>query len=96
MVEDGLVLTSALPRRPLPGEPVAILTPALACKLNPIVIQPLKAKRLPDAPATQEQLDGKCRPVKLRVMWPPTVRRQLLMHQGAPSLQRAVEPAVHP
>lgn len=57
----------------IPGDPIQILVSDLALKLNPIVIQPLRAKSLPDAPATRQLLDTKCAPVKLRVLWPPKV-----------------------
>jgi hypothetical protein len=54
-----------------PPEPGAFVPPELAAALNPIVISVAKAKRLPDLPATREQLDSRCEPVSLRVCWPP-------------------------
>ena len=57
----------------LPGDPTPLLTPSLARLLNPVVVLPQKAKRLPDAPATRSALDHKCRPVKMRVAWQPNV-----------------------
>jgi hypothetical protein len=57
----------------LPGDPIPLMTPDLALKLNPIVIQAMKAKDLPDAPATRCNLDTKCQPLKLRLSWIPKV-----------------------
>jgi hypothetical protein len=53
-------------------EPCPLLPLALAALLNPIVIRVTKAKQLPDAPATSQQLDGRCGPIALRVRWPPS------------------------
>eukprot|EP00798_Chlamydomonas_sp_ICE-L_P018235 gene18235-24686_t len=55
----------------MPGEPVAIMTPDLANKLNPIVIRPKHAKMMPDAPATRAQLDIKCQPIRISMQWSP-------------------------
>lgn len=52
------------------GSPTQLLTPDLAARLNPVVICPLRANALPDAPATRTQLEQKCAPVRLRVRWP--------------------------
>ncbi|GAX72591.1 hypothetical protein CEUSTIGMA_g47.t1 [Chlamydomonas eustigma] len=72
----------------LPGEPLPLMTPDLALKLNPIVIQAMKAKHLPDAPATRDNLDNKCEPLKLRLSWIPKASpRELpgqLVSKGSP------------
>eukprot|EP00967_Tisochrysis_lutea_P018785 scaffold21285_cov20-Tisochrysis_lutea.AAC.3 len=57
----------------MPGDPIKILTPELALRLNPLVVVPLRANCIPDAPATAAQLDEKCEPVKLRMCWPAKV-----------------------
>jgi hypothetical protein len=56
-----------------PPEPCSLLTPKLAAALNPIVLCADKVKNLPDAPATQQQLDTMCERVKLRAVWPGMV-----------------------
>lgn len=55
----------------LPGNPLPLLTPDLAKRLNPLVLQPFRANRLPDMPATKSLLEEKCEPVRLRLCWPP-------------------------
>lgn len=57
-----------------PGTPIRIVPPELAARLNPLIIVPLRASALPDAPATRTQLDAKCSPITLRMCWPPQVR----------------------
>ena len=56
----------------LKGDPTPILTKDLASKLNPIVILPQRAKRLPDAPSTMQLLANKCSPTTLKINWPPS------------------------
>ncbi|KAG2498371.1 hypothetical protein HYH03_003630 [Edaphochlamys debaryana] len=55
----------------LPGEPIGLLPPELATQLNPIVISLRKAKSLPAAPATRNQLDAHCAAPALFLRWPP-------------------------
>ena len=55
------------------GNPINILTTSLAARLNPLLLMPLRANELPDAPATRALLGTKCAPIKLRVCWPPGV-----------------------
>jgi hypothetical protein len=51
-----------------------LLTAEQAGLWNPIVVLPYKASNLPDAPATKEQLDKQCAPVKIAAAWyPPQV-----------------------
>lgn len=57
----------------MPGDPMKLLTPELASRLNPLIIVPMRANCLPDTPATTSQLDVKCEPVKLRMCWPAQV-----------------------
>ncbi len=54
-----------------PGEPIQILVPELRLRLNPLVVTPVRAKCMPDQPATREALDRKCEPARLRLLWPP-------------------------
>ncbi|KAK9808931.1 hypothetical protein WJX72_006568 [[Myrmecia] bisecta] len=55
---------------PEPSRPCRLLPPALAHKLKPVVITPVKVARLPDAPATKQLLDTKCHPIMLRYKLP--------------------------
>lgn len=54
-------------------QPCSLLTPEQAAVYNPVVVNVYKAAWLPDAPATQQQLDEQCQPVKLKASWPPLV-----------------------
>jgi hypothetical protein len=58
-----------------PPEPCSLLTPELAAALNPIVLCAYKVKNLPDAPATQQQLDMMCERVKIKAVWPGLVSK---------------------
>ncbi|KAL6762514.1 hypothetical protein V8C86DRAFT_2518926 [Haematococcus lacustris] len=74
------------------GALLALLTPALAARLNPVVVMPLRAHLLPDAPARTELLDTKCAPVKLRVCWPPQAEpREQAGRAGPWSTRQAAE-----
>ncbi|WIA12268.1 hypothetical protein OEZ85_012330 [Tetradesmus obliquus] len=44
--------------------------------LNPVVLCAYKVKNLPDAPATQQQLDTLCERVKLKAVWPGLVNSE--------------------
>lgn len=65
----------------VPPEPCSLLTPALAAALNPVVLCAYKVKNLPDAPATQQQLDTLCERVKLKAVWPGLVSLTYIMHK---------------
>jgi hypothetical protein len=60
-------------------EPCSLLSPELASVLNPVVVYAYKASGLPDRPATKQQLDTLCEPVKLKAVWPPLVRPSSLL-----------------
>ncbi|DBA67916.1 TPA: hypothetical protein ACH3X2_014119 [Trebouxia sp. C0005] len=49
----------------VPLQPCSLLSPALAAQLNPVIFTPCKVTRVPDAPATLDQLDCMCHPVTL-------------------------------
>jgi hypothetical protein len=59
-------------------EPCSLLSPELASVLNPVVMYAYKASGLPDGPASKQQLDTLCEPVKLRAAWPPLVSASIL------------------
>jgi hypothetical protein len=54
-------------------EPCSLLSPELASVLNPVVLYAFKASGLPDGPASKQQLETLCEPVKLKAVWPPLV-----------------------
>lgn len=56
-----------------PLEPCSLLSPELASVLNPVVLYTYKASYLPDLPASRQQLETLCQPVKLTTLWPPLV-----------------------
>lgn len=57
-----------------PPEPCSLLSPELAYVLNPVVLYAYKAACLPHGPASRQQLETLCEPVKLKAVWPPMVR----------------------
>jgi hypothetical protein len=74
-----------------PPEPCSLLTPELAAALNPVVLCAYKVKSLPDAPATQQQLDTMCERVKLMAVWPGLVSTAALVQQAQCQLSRIFE-----
>ena len=47
-----------------------LLAPPLLARLNPLVLSPLAARRLPDAPASSRIIDSMCRPVRVALTLP--------------------------
>lgn len=67
------------------GEPCRLMSPELQALLNPLMLRVKKAKRLPDQPATVQQLEEQCGPVAVRLrllheLVPP--RDQVGMQRG--------------
>lgn len=70
---DEAAAVAAAAEQAAPLEPCSLLSPELASVLNPVVLYTYKASCLPDLPASRQQLETLCEPVKLKTMWPPLV-----------------------
>ncbi|WIA32397.1 hypothetical protein OEZ86_003226 [Tetradesmus obliquus] len=64
--------------------------------LNPVVLCAYKVKNLPDAPATQQQLDTLCERVKLKAVWPGLVDSEQAAATSLSTCQLDAQQAAYP